>query len=255
MLRLTLTEMMWRKINSILNSLNFDKFNIRLYCGNTRKFIEAVLWKLRTGAPWRDLPSEFGSYSTIFNRFNRWSKIGLWAEVFKTIRNDIDNEWNFMDSTIIKAHQHSLGYSLHSKECIGKSVAGNSTKIHMISDSLGNPVAFILSEGQVHDSKFAKQLIQLSDGENFIADKAYDSKEIRNMILDKGAHTIIPKKINAVDKTNIGFDKFLYKFRHLAENLFAKIKHYRSIATRYEKTAINFASLIFIACIIIWSKF
>ena len=250
-----LTETVWRKINSILNNLNFDKFKIRLSCGNIRKFIEAVLWKLRTGAPWRDLPSEFGSYSTIFNRFNRWSRIGLWAEVFKTIRNDIDNEWNFMDSTIVKVHQQALGYSLYSKECIGKSVAGNSTKIHMISDSFGNPVDFILSEGQVHDSKFAGKLIQLSDGENFIADKAYDSEEIRDMISNKGAQAIIPKKINAVDKINFGFDKFLYKFRHLAENLFSKIKHYRSISTRYEKTAINFASLIFISCIIIWAKF
>jgi predicted nucleotidyltransferase len=72
----------WIKINSILKKLNFDKFNVHLYQGNIRIFIEAVLWKLRTGAPWRDLPSEFGPYSSIFNRFNRWSKIGLWKELF-----------------------------------------------------------------------------------------------------------------------------------------------------------------------------
>jgi transposase len=77
-----LTESIWIKINSILKKLNFDKFNVHLYQGNIRIFIEAVLWKLRTGAPWRDLPSEFGPYSSIFNRFNRWSKIGLWKELF-----------------------------------------------------------------------------------------------------------------------------------------------------------------------------
>jgi transposase len=125
-----------------------------------------------------------------------------------------------------------LGHSSSSHECIGKSVAGNSTKIHILSDSHGNPIEFVLSEGQIHDSK-----------------------EIRKAIADKRIQAIIPKKINAVDKTNIGFDKFLYKIRHLAENLFARLKHYRSIATRYEKKTINFSSLIFIACIIIWSKF
>lgn len=134
-------------------------------------------------------------------------------------------------------------------------MAGNSTKIHMLSDSFGNPIDFILSEGQVHDSKLAKQLIQLSAGENIIADKAYGSEEIRNAIADKGAQAIIPKKINALDRKNGSFDSFLYKIRHLAENLFAKLKNFRSLATRYEKTKLNYSSLIFISCSNLWSKY
>jgi transposase len=203
-------------------------------------FFEAVLWKLRSGAPWRDLPSEFPPYSSIFNRFNRWSKIGLWKEIFEAMRSDLDNEWNFIDATIVKSHQHALGYSSHNSECIGKSVAGNSTKIHMLSDSHGNPIEFVISEGQIHDSQVAEQLIELSNGENIIADKAYDSEKIRKTIADKGLQAIIPKKSNAIDKTNVGYDKYLYKIRHLAENLFARLKHFRSIATRYEKKTINF---------------
>lgn len=212
MLRFILSDYMWEKIILKIKNLNFDKFKIRIYRGNIRIFIEAVMWKLRTGAPWRDLPSEFGPYSSIFNRYNRWSKIGIWKDIFKSICSDVDNEWNFIDSTIVKSHQHSLGYYSHNGECIGKSVAGNSTKIHMLSDAHGNPVEFILSEGQVHDSKIATKLIEISEGENIIADKAYDSEEIRKAIKDKKAQAIIPKKMNALDKTNICMKKMRHKW-------------------------------------------
>jgi transposase len=248
MFRKIITDDIWSKITPILK-------NFRIYFSyELRLFIEAVLWKLRTGAPWRDLPTEFGSHSTVFNKFNRWSNYGLWQEIFKQIQGEIDDEWNFIDSTIVKAHQHSTGYPSNESEQIGKSVAGNSTKIHMLSDAHGNPVNFILTEGQLHDSKIAGELINISSGENIIADRAYSSLEIRDQIIKKGAQAIIPKKKNSVNKTNIGFDNHLYKIRHLAENLFARLKHFRSIATRYEKKSNNFASMIYLGCAFIWGK-
>ena len=73
-------------------------------------------------------------------------------------------------------------------------VAGNSTKIHMLSYSLGNLINFILSEGEVHDSVVALQLIEISKGENIIADKAYNYEEIRKAIATKGTQVIIPRK-------------------------------------------------------------
>jgi transposase len=248
MFRKIITDDIWSRITPILK-------NFRIYFSyELRLFIEAVLWKLRTGAPWRDLPTEFGSHSTVFNKFNRWSNYGLWQEIFKQIQGEIDDEWNFIDSTIVKAHQHSTGYPSNESEQIGKSVAGNSTKIHMLSDAHGNPVNFILTEGQLHDSKIAGELINISSGENIIADRAYSSLEIRDQIIKKGAQAIIPKKKNSVNKTNIGFDNHLYKIRHLAENLFARLKHFRSIATRYEKKSNNFASMIYLGCAFIWGK-
>ena len=248
MFRKIITDDIWSKITPILK-------NFRIYFSyELRLFIEAVLWKLRTGAPWRDLPTEFGSHSTVFNKFNRWSNYGLWQEIFKQIQGEIDDEWNFIDSTIVKAHQHSTGYPSNESEQIGKSVAGNSTKIHMLSDAHGNPVNFILTEGQLHDSKIAGELINISSGENIIADRAYSSLEIRDQIIKKGAQAIIPKKKNSVNKTNIGFDNHLYKIRHLAENLFARLKHFRSIATRFDKKGNNFASMVYLGCAFIWGK-
>jgi transposase len=74
-----------------------------------RRFVEGVLWIHRTGAPWRDLPSEFGPWSTVFNRFDRWSKKGKWARLLKALQTDIDDEWSSLDATIVRAHQHAAG--------------------------------------------------------------------------------------------------------------------------------------------------
>ena len=74
-----------------------------------RLFFEAVLWWRRTGVPWRDLPSDFGPWKTVFNRFDRWSKSGRWARLYETLRVGADNEWHCIDSTTNRAHQHAAG--------------------------------------------------------------------------------------------------------------------------------------------------
>nr|WP_211363238.1 IS5 family transposase [Fluviispira multicolorata] len=178
----------------------------------------------------------------------------MWQELFLKIRGELDNEWNFIDSTIVKAHQHSVISSSKKRECIGRTVSGNSSKIQMISDSCGNPIDFILSEGQVHDSKIANQLLEISNAEVLIADRAYHVQKIRKKLQEKGIRVVIPKKKNTIDKTNEEFDKYLYKIRYLIENLFARLKQFRSIATRYDKKKSNFSSMIYLGSSIIWVK-
>ena len=73
----------------------------------TRETLEAILWRTRTGSPWRDLPTEFGPWKTVYNRFNRWSKAGRIAAVFELLQVDVDGEWQCMDATIVKAHRHA----------------------------------------------------------------------------------------------------------------------------------------------------
>jgi putative transposase len=74
-----------------------------------RRFFEAVVWWRRTGVPWRDLPEEFGPWQTVFNRFDRWSKAGRWTALFAALATDIDDEWQSMDATLNRAHQHAAG--------------------------------------------------------------------------------------------------------------------------------------------------
>jgi transposase len=221
---------------------------------NLRTTIEGILWRFRTGAPWRDLPDEFGPWKTVFNRFNCWSKSGVWCELFDTIRGELDNEWNFMDGTYIKAHQHaSGGIEATDGKTIGRSKGGNTTKIHMLTDAYGNPAAFEITSGNIHDVSLGSKLIAKSDAENIIGDKGYDCEKLREQVLDKGAVPHIPRKSNS-QKPNPHFDKYLYRHRHLVENLFAKLKHFRAFATRYDKLTRNYTSTVYIACILVWLK-
>jgi transposase len=76
---------------------------------DNRRFIRAVMWIARTGAPWRALPIEYGKWATVHKRFMRWAEAGVWQMIFNTLAIDADNEWIMIDSTIIRAHQHAAG--------------------------------------------------------------------------------------------------------------------------------------------------
>ena len=75
---------------------------------DNRLFLNAVLWIAKTGAPWRDLPERFGHWNSIWRRFDRWAKKGVWERVFSTLQ-DPDLEWLLFDSTVVRAHQHAAG--------------------------------------------------------------------------------------------------------------------------------------------------
>ena len=76
---------------------------------DNRLFVDAVLWIVRSGAPWRFLPKEFGNWNSVFVRFNRWAKAGIWHRIFKALVRDPDFSYRIIDSTIVRAHQHAAG--------------------------------------------------------------------------------------------------------------------------------------------------
>jgi putative transposase len=76
---------------------------------DNRMFVEGVLWIVRTGSPWRDLPEAFGEWNSVFRRFSRWSEKGVWRRMFEAMSDDPDFEYLIVDSTIIRAHQHASG--------------------------------------------------------------------------------------------------------------------------------------------------
>ena len=106
MLRLMLTDRIWQKLRRLLP---VETGRRSRPAKDHRLIVEGIFWRFRTGAPWRDLPDAFGPWGTVYTRFNRWSKSGVWESVFTAIRTDIDDEWNFIDATIVKAHQHASG--------------------------------------------------------------------------------------------------------------------------------------------------
>lgn len=76
---------------------------------DNKLFLDAVLWIARTGAPWRDLPARFGKHDTVYQRYNRWAKKGVWIEVMEALGGDADLEWLLLDSTVVRAHRHAAG--------------------------------------------------------------------------------------------------------------------------------------------------
>ena len=173
-------------------------------------------------------------------------------KIFKSLVQEPDLEWEFIDGSIVKAHQHSTGAASNGDEAIGKSVAGNTTKIHMAVDSYGLPIDFEITGGGVHDCKVAPDFFaKLPDADYMIADKGYDSEELRDLIRAKSSIPVIPRKNNSTIG-NDDIDWGLYRYRHLVENIFARLKHFRAIATRYDKLKRNYASMLAMACSYVW---
>jgi len=135
---------------------------------------------------------------------------------------------------------------------IGRSRGGLSTKIHLIGDAHGNPVDFVLTPGQMHESRHAISLLVGVDAEYVFGDRAYDGSPIREAIADMGAEAVIPP--HPCRKAPAAYDRHLYRARHAIENLFAKLKQYRSLATRYDKTMRNYSAMVAIACVPAWLR-
>ena len=137
-------------------------------------------------------PPEFGNWNSIFVRFRRWTRAGVWERVLRVLHDDLDREHLMMDSTIVRAHQHSAGAKGAAAQAIGRSRGGLSTKLHLLVDALGQLVRIVLTEGQVHDATQAQAWLEGQRAERVIADKAYDADRIRQAVTDIGAHAVIP---------------------------------------------------------------
>ncbi len=104
--RYGLRDDQWERIQDLLPG---RKDTVGVTAKDNRLFVEAVLYRYRTGIPWRDLPGRFGDFRVIHTRHTRWSRKGTWKAVFEILAADVDNEYAMIDSTIVRAHQHSAG--------------------------------------------------------------------------------------------------------------------------------------------------
>ena len=105
-IRLVLSAQQWKRIEKLCVGKPEDPGGTG---SDNRMFVEAVLWIARTGSPWRDLPTTFGNWNSVYVRFNRWSEGGVWQRIFAALADDPDVEYLIVDSTIVRAHQHAAG--------------------------------------------------------------------------------------------------------------------------------------------------
>ena len=137
---------------------------------------------------------------------------------------------------------------------MGRSRGGLTTKIHALVDANGLPIALKLTEGQAHDGKSAADMLRgLGEGQVLLADRGYDSDALRETLAAQGAWGNIkpmPGRVNIPV-----FSPFLYRLRNLVERFFNKLKHFRAVATRFEKHDANYLALVKLAAVKIWMRF
>jgi len=157
-----------------------------------------------------------------------------------------------VDSTCCRAHQSSAGARKTSApQAIGITRGGLNTKIHAVCDALGNPLRFVLTAWQRHDSKPVPELLDGLQAKALLADKAYDSDKIVQAAEKRGMQVIIACRVNR-KKNPRALDTHRYKARHLVENLFQRMKVFRRVATRYDKLDVTFLGFVHIAGTMKW---
>ena len=187
---------------------------------DNRLLINAVLWIARSGAPWRDLPERYGEWNPIYQRFNRWAKRGRGGSISEALQ-EPDLEWLMLDSTTVRAHQHAA--------C----------------DAPGNPLQFLLTPGQRGGLTQAGALLCGREPGAVIAGRGHDADRLIEQVELLKAEVVIPGKRNRLQQREI--DRNLYAGRDKIERLFNRLKHYRRVATRYEKTGRNYLAFIHLA--------
>ena|SRR5205085_11719850 len=142
--------------------------------------------------------------------------------------------------------------AISGKTCnaIGKTQNGWASRIHVVTDQYGRPIRIKIAEGQRNDNLFAKILLSGKKAKYVAADIAYDTNDIREFLRKRGEKAAIPSHSHR--KPPLFYRKAIYKKRYIIEVFFQKIKSFRRIATRYEKTLLSYKAMVVIICILVW---
>ncbi|WJY19860.1 IS5 family transposase [Alteriqipengyuania flavescens] len=214
-----------------------------------RRIVSGIIYVIKHGLMWRDAPKGYGPHKTIYNRFIRWSKMGVFNRIFAELAGKAGEPDTVMiDATHLKAHRTAA--SLFKRGAlprrIGRTKGGLNPKLHAVCDGLGRPIILLLTEGQMSDHKGAALLLPiLPHARMLLGDKGYDSDWFRAALDNQGIAACIPPRKNR--KIQYHYDKQLYRQRHKIENVFGRIKDWRRVATRYDRCAHTFMSAICIA--------
>ena len=188
------------------------------------RIMNAIFYVLRTGMPWRDLPERYGPYTTAYNRFNRWSRRGIWKRIFDTLASKSRDSLYLIDSTIVKAHRAASGAKGGSKiRRSALAAAAAPRKSTPSSTAKAAPLNFTVTGGQVHDSQVVGDVLDTPRPPLAVtADKACDSEKVRQQIKDEGALPVIPSRSNATRKAYC--PKRFYRRRHKTKTTSAASK-------------------------------
>ncbi|MDP2376592.1 IS5 family transposase [Reyranella sp.] len=250
MARFDLTDFEWSVIQPLLP--NKPRGVARV---DDRRVLNGIFWRLRTGAPWADIPDRYGPHTTCVNRFNRWRRAGVWDRLLTAVSKAYGGDIQMIDSSSIRVHQHAANAKKATRSrCMGRSRGGLTTKIHPLVDACGLPILLKLTEGQAHDGRSAEDMLgSVERGNVLLADAAYDSNALHETLAARGARVNVKPMPNRLKPHH--FNRRLYRRRNLVERFFDKLKHFRAVATRYDKRDDNYIASVKLASIRIWMRF
>jgi len=182
---------------------------------------------------WRLLPTSYGDWRKTHKRYKQWADRGVCSDLMSEV-SDIDEQSFMIDATVVR------------------SKGGFTTKIHALVDGLGNPIKFILTEGNRHDVTQAAELLKERRNTMILADKGYDSQALIDTLERQDCSAVIPSKINAKNPRKI--DNWHYKERFLVETFFSKMKHFRRVFSRFDKTKSAFLGFLHFVGALIWMR-
>lgn len=250
--RRVLTDEAWEQLEAILQQVLSRRGALPKL--DLREFIEAVLYLARTGLPWRDLPTTFGAWDAVYQRFRRWQKAGTWQAIWRELQAPAADEAKriFVDSTVVRAHAHAAGGPEPAEgRALGRSRGGFGTKIHLAARDERTALGVVLTGGQAGDAPaFQPVMVDLPDDTaagSVVADRVYDSNAIRYDLEMAGFEVVIPPRTNRVDPPP--YDEAAYREREKVERLVSRVKRMRRVATRYDKLGAVFLAMVHIACI------
>jgi transposase len=262
-----LTNSQWERLQPLLPP---QKPKTGRPAADHRRILNGILWIIRTGAPWRDVPEPYGSWQTIASRFYRWRKAGIWARLFAAVQQQADAakhlDWDihYVDGTMVRAPQHAAGAHTGNPEAeaLGRSQGGFSTKVHVRAEGRGKLMTLVLTPGQRHEAVACEALMEsgavkrVGSGRpkrrprRLVGDKAYRSGKIRQSLRRHGIRITIPRKQH--EHRTGPFHRALYRLRERVERLSNRLKQSRRLATRYEKYAVNYHAMWLIAATLLW---
>jgi transposase len=224
-----------------------------------RGFLKALHYFTVHNITWRALPAEFGNWNSIWKRFWRLSRAGVFEAFFQLLAETSKTAHivQMFDSTVVRAHVSAAGAKGgQQNQALGRSRGGFSCKIHLKTDFDGLPIAFHLTGGQISDS--TQLTTSLDIGPEIkpraaMTDKGYDSKVNRAACHERGVVPVIPYRLNVKSRPKF-FPKLLYKTRARVEQAIGKLKRFKRVAMRCEKTKVSFDAIVSFACTMILVK-
>ncbi|MBF0863002.1 IS5 family transposase [Gluconobacter kanchanaburiensis] len=220
-----------------------------------RRVLSRIIFVNRNGLRWRDAPREYGPHKTLYNRWKRWSGMGIFMRMMDGLSAPSAEPQTIMiDATSLKAHRNPSSLRFKKGDpgrLIGRTKDGMNTKLHAVTDQNGQPLSFFMTAGQISDYTGAAALLDsLPMAQWMLADRGYDADWFRDALEEKGIRPCIPGRRSR--EKPVKYDKRKYKRRNRIEIMFGRLKDWRRVATRYDRCPTVFFSAICLAATVIF---